>query len=211
MTTTKEWTYQPIEYKNQDIEINGYPFYAETITGSEPFTRREFSEKAIMNGTTLVSKGQFIPRQYSFKTSLFISPENLNVHDKILREMVIEPSEVVCPAMGEPFQGIITIKKDYLESTPHSLNLEFTIKEIPEIRTDITESRIYEGAESDISIEEYNDENKKMAELSKGIISTENTGEKDTEILNVNSEELIDNGGDKRENNTADITIRTKN
>ncbi len=202
---TQRWEYQPIEYTNQDIEINGYPMYAETISGSEPFTRREWAEKHIMNGTIQVSKGQFVPRQYTFKTSLFITPEKINIHDKILRDMLIEPAEIVCPAMGEPFKAMVTLKKDYEESTPNSLSVEFTIKEIPNTISDITQNTIYEGAESSMTIEEYTEENQKIIETTKGNI--DKTPKTETEKETINSEigeSLTDGRG-----NT--INIQTKN
>lgn len=217
MSVTKKWDYQPVEYHNQDIEINGYPMYAETISGSEPFTRREWSEKTIMNGTTVVSKGQFIPRQYTFKTTLFVTPEKVDVHDKILRSMVIEPAEITCPAMGEPFQAMVSLKKEYEGATPNSVSVDFTIKEIPNVTSDITQSNIYEGTESSMSIEEYTEENQNIVEenLNKGNVDktqgkTEST---DKESIKVEVGETQDGTGtgDTASTNINDININTKN
>lgn len=218
MGITNKWDYQPVEYKNQDIEINGYPMYAESISGSEPFTRREWSKKSIMNGTMVVSKGQFVPRQYSFKTTLFIMPDEVNVHDKILRDMMIEPAEIVCPAMGEPFKAMVSIKKDFDGSTPYSINLDFTIEEIPEVTSDITQSNIYQGTESSMSIEEYTEENKKTVEeatATKGNVDTSKgkTENTETETIKV-EEETISNGvtgNSTTTTNISGITINTKN
>ena len=217
MSSTKKWDYEPIEYHNQDIEINGYPMYAETISGSEPFIRREWTEKTIMNGTTVVSKGQFVPRQYTFKTTLFVTPEKVDVHDKILRSMTIEPAEITCPAMGEPFKAMVSLKKDYEGATPYSVNVDFTIKEIPNVTSDITQSNIYEGTESSMSIEEYTEENQNIVEetLNKGTVDktqgkNENT---DTESIKVEVGETQDGIGTGKTNSTNinDININTKN
>lgn len=209
---TRKWEYQPIAYKNQDIEINGYPMYAETISGSEPFIRREWSEKHIMNGTIQISKGQFVPRQYTFKTSLFITPEKINIHDEILRSMVIEPAEIICPAMGEPFKAMVSIKKDYTESTPESLSLEFTIKEIPNITSDITQSPIYEGIEESMVIEEYTEKNQKILEdsINKGNIDkTQGETKTQTETIQIELGETLTDGKSTTEN--RNLNIQTKN
>jgi hypothetical protein len=179
MSITKNWDYSPIEYKNQDIEINDYPFYAENISASEPFSRRDYIETPIMNGTIQNTKGAFIPREFTFKTVMYITPEKPEVHDTILRKMVTEPATIYCRDMGEPFKAKITIKKE--RSKPRSLELDFTIKEIPENSSDITQSIIYEGTTTSITVEAYDAKNKKIVEAqeSKGkVLKTKITNDK---------------------------------
>ena len=38
---------------SENIEIMGYPFYAENIQGEEPFNRREIIQKPLLNGTMI--------------------------------------------------------------------------------------------------------------------------------------------------------------
>ena len=115
-----------------NIEIDGFPFFAEEITSSEPYNRRDFKRVKIKGGTEFCTPGDYIPREYSFKTSVEIPPERPDVHDEIFINIMNHPAEVISPEMGRKFTAQVTIKKTHNGATPSMLDLEITIKEIPE-------------------------------------------------------------------------------
>jgi hypothetical protein len=116
----------------------------------------------IMNGTIQFSEANFIPRQFTFKAVMFFDKGKSDVHDKILRKMIQGTPTVTCRDMGDPFKANITVKKD--RNKPRSIELEFTVTEIPENTSTITNSTIYEGTTTNIKVEEYTEANKKIVE-----------------------------------------------
>ncbi len=129
--------YDDIILNDCNVEIDGFPFFASEITSNESFPRRELKRTKIKNGTELVTKGEYIPREYSFKTSVEVPVEDPGVHDKIFTEMCNKPCEIVCPDMGGIFQAQVIIKKSHATGTPDFIDLDITIKEIPGIKSEL--------------------------------------------------------------------------
>lgn len=119
------------ENVSENIEIMGYPFYAENITANEPYNRRETNREPIMNGTENVSRGKYVVRDYSFSTTIYVPEGRPDVHDDIFREMLSKPCEVISPYMGGKFMAEIIIQKDVEEASPNHLNLDIQVIEIP--------------------------------------------------------------------------------
>ena len=116
---------------SENIEIDGYPFYAENITSNEPYNRRETNRTSIMNGTEYVTRGKYIVRDYSFETTIYFPDNRPDIHDQIFREMLSKPCEVISPYMGGKFMAEIIIQKDAEESSPNHLKLNIQVIEIP--------------------------------------------------------------------------------
>ena len=116
---------------SENIEIDGYPFYAENIKGNEPYNRRETNRTSIMNGTEHVTRGKYVVRDYSFTTNVYVPENRPDVHDDIFKEMVSKPCEVISPYMGGKFMAEVIIQKDAEESSPDSLKLDVQVIEIP--------------------------------------------------------------------------------
>ena len=115
-----------------NVEIDGFPFYAEEINGTEPYNRRELKRTKIKNGTEHVTRGEYIPREYSFTTTVDVPLERPDIHDNVFRELMSKPCEVVCPDMGGIFNAEVIISKTHNPASPTTLSLDITVKEIPE-------------------------------------------------------------------------------
>lgn len=122
---------------SETVEIDGYPFYAEEITGNESFNRRESNRQSILSGTEIVTKGKYISREFSFTTSVHIPTNKAYVYDKIFSKMVNKTCRVISPYMGKAFNAEIIIQKNAEESTPNDLKLEIQIIEIPNSKSNI--------------------------------------------------------------------------
>ena len=121
-----------IEGVSENIEIMGYPFYAENIDSDEAFNRRELVRKNILNGTQSVKRGKYIPRKYTFSTVLYHPSGRPDAHDKILEEIMSKPVEVISPYMGGLFLAEVIFAKNIPDSSPNHLNLDVTVTEIPD-------------------------------------------------------------------------------
>lgn len=119
-------------YCNSDsgVEIDGFLFFPESVSGDETYARREYKRTKIMSGGEFVTRGQYIPKQFDFKTSLDIDPANPTMYDKVFEIMENKACEIVSPYMGDMFKGEVSIKKTYPKASPHTLVLEVKIKEI---------------------------------------------------------------------------------
>lgn len=120
------------ETVNENVEIDGYPFYAENITATEAYNRRETNRTSILNGTEHVSRGKYVVRDYSFTTTVFVPDNRPDVHDDIFREMMSKPCEVISPYMGGKFMAEVIIQKDIEEASPNHIKLDIQVIEIPD-------------------------------------------------------------------------------
>lgn len=121
---------------SENIEINGYPFYAENIDSQEPFNRRDYEFKPVVNGTLVARRGKYIQRKYSFQTTLY-HKNRPDEHDKILAEICSKPVEVISPSMGGKFKAIVTFTKSIDEGSKYHTDYDVDIVEVP-----TTKSRI---------------------------------------------------------------------
>ncbi|WP_458456219.1 peptidoglycan-binding domain-containing protein [Methanobrevibacter sp.] len=121
-----------IEGVSENIEIMGYPFYAENIDGDESFNRRELVRKNILNGTQSVKRGKYIARKYTFTTTLYHPTGRPDAHDQILSEIMSKPVEVISPYMGGIFNAEVIFTKNIPESSPNHITLDVEVNEIPD-------------------------------------------------------------------------------
>ena len=122
---------------SENIEINGYPFYAENIDGEEPFNRREYEFDPILNGTLSAKRGKYIQRKFSFQTTLFHAHGRYDAHDKILKEINSKPVEVISPAMGGKFKAVVTFRKTIQEGSPYHTEYDVDVVEVPDKKSNI--------------------------------------------------------------------------
>ena len=120
------------DYANKDsgVEIDGFLFFAEEIKGDDSFAHREFKRTKIMSGGEFVTRGQYVPKSFSFTTTLDIDPNKPNMYDKIFQVMENKPCEIISPYMGDNFKAEVQITKTHPKASPHSLKLEIKVKEI---------------------------------------------------------------------------------
>lgn len=113
-----------------NMEIMGYPFYAESISVNEAFRRREYNFNGIVGGTQKVTKGAYVGLDFSAVTHVRIDPDRPDEHNTIFQEMMSKPVEVLSPEFGGRFNAIVVVTPER-EKLDH-LKLTFSIKEVPD-------------------------------------------------------------------------------
>lgn len=115
---------------NSGVEIDGFLFFPESVKGEESFARREYKRTKIMSGGEFVTRGQYIPKEFSFTTTLDIDPNQPYMYDTIFAIMENKPCEVVSPYMGDVFKAEIQIDKTHPKASPSNLKVDVKVKEI---------------------------------------------------------------------------------
>lgn len=113
-----------------NLEIMGYSFFAEEVSPTEAFRRREMNFNSIIGGTKKVTKGEYVGLEFSVTTHVKIDPKKPNMHNKIFEEMMRKPVQVVSPDLGDSFKANVIIKPE--RASPRYLKLTINIKEIPD-------------------------------------------------------------------------------
>lgn len=152
-------------YRSTDgynIEIEGFPFFAESVDGDEFYNRREYSRLNIIGGTQFVNKGAYVPRSFSFTTHVRVEPNNPDVYNDIFREMMSKPCNVISPELGGMFDAVVVIKPKH--SSPKYLDLNVKITEIPTEKSNIFGENIVIPADK---LQDVSDEDKEKKELVK--------------------------------------------
>ena len=122
--------YYGIPTDNCNLEINGYPFFAESVTANEPFRRREYTFNNLVGGTQDVRKGAYVGLDFSITTHVKVNPNRPDMHNNIFTELMSKPVRVVSPELGGEFNAIVKIKPEH--ETPSYLKLTIDIKEVPD-------------------------------------------------------------------------------
>lgn len=113
-----------------NLEIMGYPFYAENVSPNESFRRREYNFNALVGGTQKVTPGAYVGLDFSITAHVRIDPDRPDEHNAIFQEMMSKPVEVVSPELGGRFNAIVVIKPQRDKLT--HLKLDISIKEVPD-------------------------------------------------------------------------------
>ena len=158
---------------SETVEIDGYPFYAENIRGNKSYNHRELNRQALLGGTEHVSRGKYVSREYRFDTDVYTEGDP-RVFDEIFLEMCNKECEVISPYMGGKFNAEITIEREDEEASPEHMQLEVTVKEIPEIQPNIP------GELFVVPEDVLETDNKKATDTEKESNVTKTTNNKDT-------------------------------
>ena len=116
-----------------NIEIMGYPFYAEDVSPSEALRRREYNFNSVVGGTQIVTPGAYVGLDFTITTHIPIDPNRPDVHKQIFQEMMSKPVTVTSPEIGGSFEAIVVVKP--VHETFNSLKLEISIKEVPDSKS----------------------------------------------------------------------------
>lgn len=120
---------------NFNIEISGVELFAEEISPEESYNRRETNTVNILGGTQYVQRTNYIARKFSFTTHLLVEPDRPDAYDKLFREWMSKPCEVISPDLGGLFNAEIIVKTEH--SGPRTLTVTITVTEIPDIISNI--------------------------------------------------------------------------
>jgi murein L,D-transpeptidase YcbB/YkuD len=160
---------------SENIEIGGHPFYAENITGGDPFNRREYTFKPVLNGTLSAKRGKYIQRKWSFSTTVYHANGRPDSFDKILEELCSKPQEVISSSMSkEPFKAVIIFKRSIQEGSRYHTDYDVEVIEVPDKKSripgeetilkvpDIKKIKITESKKKGTGSKTNSDNNKKL-------------------------------------------------
>lgn len=155
--TSKSEKYFELDDSTTGVDIDGYLFFPKQVD-SEGFSHREFVRTKIMSGGEFVSRGQYITKEYSFDTVIDIQPDEIDKYLKIFQLMENKVCRVTSPYMGGMFNAEVSIKVTNPESSPHVIECNVTIEEIPGVmaKCDNDPKIVYPSITtvSDISVKE---------------------------------------------------------
>ena len=115
------------------VDIEGYLFFPKSVGGDESFSHREFIRTKIMSGGEFVTRGQYIPKEFSFDTIIDIEPDKIDEYRNIFYEMENKVCKITSPYMGGMFKGEVNISVTHPETSPHVIECRVKIKEIPDV------------------------------------------------------------------------------
>lgn len=113
------------------VDIDGYLFFPKKVDSNESFSHREFIRTKIMSGGEFVTRGQYIPKEFSFETIIDIDPDHLDDYLNIFSVMENKVCRITSPYMGGMFKGEVNVNVTNPESSPHVIECKVTVKEIP--------------------------------------------------------------------------------
>lgn len=119
--------YESLEGAN--LKIMGYPFYVEKVSADNAIRRREFNWNGLVGGTSKVSKGAYVPLEFTVTTHVMIDSTRPDIHNKIFEEMMSKPVVVSSPEIGGTFKAIVVITPGHEKQ--NWLELSIKIKEVP--------------------------------------------------------------------------------
>ena len=119
------------------VEIDGFLFFPKEVKGEESYAHREYNRTKIMSGGEFVTRGQYVPKEFSFSTTLDIDPNQPYMYDKLFQIMENKSCRVVSPYMGDIFNAEVKIDKIHPEASPASLELDIKVKEIVDPKTTV--------------------------------------------------------------------------
>ena len=147
-----------------NLEIMGIPFYAEKVSPSEAFRRREVNFNNIVGGTQKVNNGAYVGLEFSITTHVHVDPDRPDIHNSVFQEMMSKPVEVISPEVGGRFNAnvIVTPEHERLDQ----LKLTIKIKEIPDSNS------LIPGEEFTVPAARVVEEDKKKEEENKNTNAT---------------------------------------
>ena len=156
--TTKSDKYFEFDDNTTGVDIDGYLFFPESVNGDESFSHREFMRTKIMSGGEFVTRGQYIPREFSFDTIIDINPDELDKYHDIFSKMENKVCTITSPYMGGMFKGEVNISVTNPEASPHVIECKVKIKEIPDVMARLNGDPIIQypsiNTVSDITVKE---------------------------------------------------------
>ena len=121
-----------------------------------------------MSGGEFVTRGQYIPKEFTFDTIIDIEPDELDEYLNIFGYMENKVCRITSPYMGGMFKGEVNISVTNPESSPHVIECTVHIKEIPDVMATLKGDPIIQypsiNTVSDVTVIERETSNKKVVE-----------------------------------------------
>ena len=143
--------------ENCNLEIMGYPFFVEEVSPSESFNRRDPVINNLVGGTAIVTKGPYIPLEFTITTHVFVDPDRPDEHNSIFQEMMSKPVEVISPEIGGRLNAIVVITP--VHEKHGGLKLSIKIKEVPDSTSNIPGESWVVPAPKDVEVNGKKSEN----------------------------------------------------
>ena len=119
-------------------------------------------------GGEFVTRGQYIPKEFTFDTIIDIEPDELDEYLNIFSYMENHVCRITSPYMGGMFKGEVNISVTNPESSPHVIECTVHIKEIPDVMATLKGDPIIQypsiSTVSDVTVTERETSNKKVVE-----------------------------------------------
>ena len=144
-----------------NMEIDGILFIVEDISYTNTLPKRKMNRKKIINGTEIVTRGEYTPREFEVTTTLRVPAERPDIYSDAFNELQSDIREVVSPLMGS-FKAELTI--DYESNTPTSIKVKIKIVEVPDEKSGIPGEDMFTIPEDKLESEEHKAERLKAKE-----------------------------------------------
>ena len=144
-----------------NLEIDGILFIVEDISYTNTLPKRKMNRKKIINGTEIVTRGEYTPREYEVTTTLRVPPERPDIFSDAFNELQSDIREVVSPLM-DSFKAELEI--NYEIASPTSIKVMIKITEVPEEKSGIPGEDVFVIPEDKLESEEHKAERLKAKE-----------------------------------------------
>lgn len=84
----------------------------------------------IFNGKEINTRGEWNAISFSFDCYLPVNKKNMRKYDKIFKEIMSRPVEVISQDFTDLYYAMVVIKKQPVTGDPNGLLLNFTVKEV---------------------------------------------------------------------------------
>lgn len=144
-----------------NLEIDGILFIVEEISYTNTFPKRKLNRMKIINGTEMVTKGEYTPLEFEITTTINVPINRPDYYSKAFTELQSETRDVVSPLMGS-FKADLEI--NYEPATPESIKVKIHITEVPGESSNIPGENIFVIPEDKLETEEHKKEREKAKE-----------------------------------------------
>lgn len=118
--------------KNGDIKIDKYYFKMENIQTDNSTEYNTMNTTKIFNGKEINTiGGEWNGISFSFDTFITLPYEQRNKYDKVFKELMSHPVEVICKDFSDLRYAQVIIKKNFSNGSPNGLGLNISVRQVP--------------------------------------------------------------------------------
>lgn len=117
--------------ENGNIRIMGYYFKMENVQVDVSSNHYSLNTTKIFNGTEINTRGEWNGIQFSFDCYIQVKYKERNKYDKIFKQIMSRPVEIISQDFTDIHYGMVVIKKQPITGNPNGYLLNISIKEVP--------------------------------------------------------------------------------